>query len=91
MKKTDFTYDTEKYEMFFYHQLSEKDKRLYAALEAMRLGYYGVQGVSIRLSINKHTIRRGKKELISGQLPCNNRTRKEGGGRKKNGINKQSS
>jgi len=90
MKKIDFTYDIEKYEIFFFNQLSEKEKRLYAALEAMRSGYYGVKGVSVRLSINKHTIRRGKKELISGQLPFNNRIRKEGGGRKKNDINKQS-
>jgi len=89
MKKIDFTYDVEKHEMFFYNQLSEKDKRLYAALESMKSGYYGVKEVSVRLSINKHTIRRGKKELISEQLPSNRRTRKEGGGRKKNGINRQ--
>jgi len=88
MKKIDFTYDIERHEQFFYNQLSEKDRRLYAALESMRLGYYGVQEVSIRLSINKHTIRRGKKELVCEQLPANNRTRKTGGGRKKNGINK---
>ena len=53
MKKIDFTYDIESHERFFYNQLSEKDKRLYAGLEAMRLGYYGVKEVSIRLGCPK--------------------------------------
>ena len=34
MKKTDFEYDTAKHEKFFYEQLSEQQKRLYAALKA---------------------------------------------------------
>jgi hypothetical protein len=83
MKKIDFTYDIEKYEKFFYNQLSEKDKRLFVGLEAMKAGYYGVAEVSVKFSVNKHTVRRGKSELLNEQLPDNKRIRKEGGGRKK--------
>ncbi|MCK5537185.1 MAG: hypothetical protein KAI79_10180 [Bacteroidales bacterium] len=83
MKKTDFNFDIEKYTVLFYNNLSEKDKRLFAGLESMRIGYYGVSTISKRLNIHKHTIRTGKKELMSEELiPCL-KVRKNGGGRKK--------
>jgi len=47
MKKEDFTYDIERHEKFFYSQLSECGKRHYAALEAMKHGYYGVAIISL--------------------------------------------
>ncbi|KAA6323555.1 hypothetical protein EZS27_027011, partial [termite gut metagenome] len=37
MKKEDFTYEIEKHEKFFYSQLSEREKRLYTGLEAMKI------------------------------------------------------
>jgi len=83
MKKTDFNFDTEKYTMLFYSNLSEKDKRLFAGLEAMKLGYYGVSEVSKRLNLNKHTVRKGQNELLSENLLPEGQTRKKGGGRKK--------
>jgi len=84
MKKTDFEYDINKYENFFYSQLSECAKRQYAALEAMKIGYNGVSKISEKLKIHGHTIRRGKKELILEILPPDNKIRQKGGGRKKN-------
>lgn len=83
MKKSDFDYNIDKYTLLFYNNLSEKDKRLFAGLESMKIGYYGVCEVSKKLNIHKHTIRTGKKELLSEKLiPCQN-IRNKGGGRKK--------
>ena len=83
MKNTDFNCDIDKYTILFYNNLSEKDKRLFAGLESMKIGYYGVSTISKKLNIHKHTIRAGKKELMSEELiPCL-QVRKKGGGRKK--------
>ena len=83
MKKADFNFDIDKYTALFYNNLSEKDKRLFAGLESMKIGYYGVSTISKKLNINKHTVRAGKKELLSEKLtPCL-KIRKKGGGRKK--------
>jgi hypothetical protein len=89
MKKIDFEYELEKHERFFYSQLSEQGKRLYSGLEAMKLGYNGVKTVSIRLEINKHTVRKGKKELLEQIHPPVNKIRQKGGGRKKNACHKR--
>jgi len=88
MKKEDFEYDIDKHESFFYSQLSERGKRQYAGLEAMKLGYNGVNDVSKRLGIHKHTIRKGKKELLDRIIPPTNKIRQKGGGRKKNACRK---
>jgi hypothetical protein len=88
MKKTDFKYDIVKHEKFFYSQLSESQKRMYAALKAMEKGYYGVKEVSATFDIHIHTVRRGKKELISEIIPPPKKTRQKGGGRKKNASHK---
>jgi hypothetical protein len=83
MKKEDFVYEIEEHEKFFYAQLSECGKRLYSGLEAMRAGYNGVAIISQRLDIHKHTVRRGKQELIEKILPPSGKIRQKGGGRKK--------
>lgn len=83
MKKIDFNFDTEKYELLFFNHLSESDKRLYAGVESMRLGYYGVDEIAKKFNIHKHTVRRGQKELLSENLLSRDRIRKIGGGRKK--------
>lgn len=68
----------------FFLSLSEKDKRNYAALEALKIGYHGVTEVSKRLEINKHTIRQGIKEFNSVEPWKPSKIRKDGGGNKKN-------
>jgi negative regulator of genetic competence, sporulation and motility len=83
MKKEDFNYDIEKHEKFFYSTLSERSKRQYAALEAMKVGYYGVKEISLKFDIHVHTVRKGKKELLSQIVPPANKVRQKGGGRKK--------
>lgn len=83
MKKLEFDYDIEKYTLLFYNNLSEKDKRLFAGLEAMKIGYYGVREISEKLNIHKHTVRSGKNELLSENVISNKNIRRKGGGRKK--------
>jgi len=49
MEKKDFNIDIEKYILLFVNNLSEKDKRLYVALEALKIGYYDVSETSKNL------------------------------------------
>jgi len=86
MKKIDFVYEIEKHEQFFFALLSECNQRQFAGLEAMKLGYNGVSIVSQKFGINKHTVRRGKKELMEEITPPLGKIRQKGGGRKKNGY-----
>jgi hypothetical protein len=89
MKKSDFTYDIDKHTLFFYSQLSERAKRLFVGLEAMKAGYNGVVDMSQKFDIHQHTVRRGKKDLLQEIVPATGKVRQKGGGRKKNGSNKQ--
>jgi hypothetical protein len=66
----------------FFDSVSEKDRRRFAALEAERLGWHGVQEVSQFYGIHPHTIRQGKRELAEGLPESPERIRKPGGGRK---------
>jgi predicted transcriptional regulator len=89
MKKNDFNFDIEKYTILFFNNLSEKDKRLFAGLQAMHIGYYGVNEISNKFKVHKHTVRRGQKELLSGNLIPYERIRNAGGGRKKNPLSEE--
>jgi hypothetical protein len=84
MKKKDFKYEIEKHEKFFISRLSERDKRHYTALEAMKHGYNGVAVISLRFGIHKHTIRKGKKELLEQTAFPAGKIRQKGGSKKKN-------
>jgi hypothetical protein len=68
----------------FYGTLSEKDKRRYAAIEALKLGHGGIVYTAKVLGCSRKTISEGINELKS--LPDNvkhdKRIRKPGGGRK---------
>lgn len=75
----------QKMELYF-SQLSEKDKRYYAGVEAEKLGYGGKSYISLLFKISRTRIDRGIQELadpkLYGQIP-DNKQRREGGGRKK--------
>lgn len=86
MKKSDFDFDIDKYSLLFFNSLSERNKRLYAGIESMKLGYYGVEEVAKKFDMHKHTVRRGQKELLSGDLLPKGQVRRSGGGRKKKSI-----
>ncbi|HEY5867821.1 MAG TPA: ISAzo13 family transposase [Candidatus Tectomicrobia bacterium] len=68
----------------YYQSLSEKDRRRFAAVEAIRLGHGGTRYIATVLECDPHTIQEGMRELQ--QLPADpagKRVRKPGGGRKK--------
>jgi len=66
-----------------YDSLNEKDKRRYAAIESLKIEYYGDKYISKILDINIQTIRRGKQELTEGSTVPEKRIRATGGGRHK--------
>jgi hypothetical protein len=47
----------------FFATLSEKDRRRFAAIEARRLGYGGIQDIAAVLGCSRRTIARGIEEL----------------------------
>jgi len=63
--------------------LNEKDRRRYAAVETLKLGWGGKQYIGKILDIDYKTIVRGIEEINNGTEIPSNRIRKKGGGRKK--------
>lgn len=66
--------------LFFCSMLDEKQRRLYAGLESLKLGYGGDAHISALLGMDPHTVARGRQELISGDLGQSG-VREKGGGR----------
>jgi len=62
--------------------LSEKDKRRYAAIEAMKLGHGGIAYIAQLLNCDPQTINQGIKDLESLPIESeyNKRIRQPGGG-----------
>jgi hypothetical protein len=68
----------------FYNSLSEKDRRRYAGVEALKTGHGSIVYISKILGCSRKTVSRGiveLKEMRPGTRPCK-RIRKAGGGRK---------
>lgn len=65
-----------------YRLYSERDRRLYAAAEALKLGYGGISYISKVLGCDRKTIVRGILELNHPELIEKDRIRTQGGGRK---------
>ncbi len=75
--------------ILFYSILDEKQRRLYAGLESLKIGHGGDKLISRLLRLDSETVSKGRNELISGQVE-KDRVRKTGGGRiaiKKNSGN----
>lgn len=66
----------------FFSILSEKDRRLFAAHQALERGHGGITFVHRRYGISINAIRRGQKELREGTMLSSGRQRRPGGGRK---------
>ncbi len=67
--------------LLFYSLLDEKQRRLYAALESLKLGHGGDRQLADFLGLDPHTIARGRQELLNHEVELR-RVRKIGGGRK---------
>ena len=68
--------------ILFFSILNEKERRLYAGLEALKIGRGADKSISELLGIDVHTIAKGRKELLTGDIDIG-RIRKVGGGSKK--------
>ena len=67
----------------YYHSLPEKDRRRYAAIEAIKLGHGGISYISKLFDCHPKPIRRGIAELQDEQVLNEQRIRQPGGGRKR--------
>ena len=67
--------------ILFYSLLDEKQRRLYAGLEALKLGRGGDRRISDLLGLDPHTVAQGRRELLSREV-LRGRVRQKGGGRK---------
>ena len=65
-----------------YESLSEKGRRIYAAIEAQKLPRGGITYIAELLGCARKTIRRGIKELKNPQTLPKDRIRRSGGGMK---------
>ena len=67
--------------ILFYSLLDERQRRLYAGLEAHKFGHGGDRKIADLLDVDVHTVARGRRELFSSHVD-RERIRRKGGGRK---------
>jgi hypothetical protein len=67
--------------ILFFSLLDEKQRRLYAGMEAAKLGHGGDQKIAGLLGLDPHTVAKGRLELLGGSVErgC---VRNAGAGRK---------
>lgn len=66
----------------YYQSLSDKDRRRYAAIEAVKLGYGGLAYIRRLFGCHYETLQLGLKELQDETVLKEERIRQSGGGRK---------
>lgn len=71
---------TDEYLALFMSLLNEKQQRLFAGYESMKLGYGGDEKISQKTGLNVKTVSRGRKELLSKNIDIG-RIRKKSAGR----------
>ena len=67
--------------MLFCSMLDERQRRLYAGLESLKLGHGGDAYVASILGMNQHTVARGRKELLNADITVVESIRAKGAGR----------
>ena len=68
--------------ILFFTLLDEKQRRLYAGLEALKIGHGGDRRVAELLGLDVGTVARGREELLAQDVEVE-RTRRSGAGRKR--------
>ena len=66
--------------VLFSSLLDERQRRLYAGLEAMKIGHGGDTQIAELLNVDPGTVARGRRELLEGDVEVD-RVRRRGGGR----------
>ena len=72
--------DTEEYLTLLMSLLNERQKRLFAGYESLKLGYGGDKQIAKKTGLNAKTVSQGRQELISKDIDIG-RIRKVGAGR----------
>jgi hypothetical protein len=67
--------------IIFYATLNEKQRRLYAGFESLKVGYGGDKQIAELLNIDQRTVAKGRAELLNGDIDIDI-IREAGGGRK---------
>ncbi len=67
--------------VLFYGLLDERQRRLYAGLEALKVGHGGDAQIAELLGLDPTTVARGRRELLAGEVEPG-RVRRPGAGRK---------
>ena len=67
--------------IIFFSTLDEKQRRLYAGYESLKIGYGGDKRIAGLLGIDRKTVARGRQELLGEKVNVDN-IRQSGGGRK---------
>jgi hypothetical protein len=67
--------------ILFFSVLDEKQRRLYAGLESLKLGRGGDRALAALTGLDAHTVARGRRELMQQDVQVD-RIRRAGGGRK---------
>src|SRR5665647_2661473 len=83
MLRTKYSEEIEKQMKAYFDPLNEKDRRGYAAIEAMKLGHGGQNYIYSVLGRHFQTVMAGINEITNGTNVPEERIRKAGGGRKK--------
>ena len=78
---TPYSLEVETQMQEMYYRLSEKNRRLYAGVEALKLPYGGISYISRLFGCACDTVLQGIKELNEDEILPQNRNRKAGGGR----------
>lgn len=82
MKITTYAPEVEAQMRNFYHSLSEKDRRRYAAIEATKLGHGGITYICRLLCCDAGTVTRGQQDLKRSLPEKEKPIRQPGSGRK---------
>jgi len=67
--------------VLFFSLLDERQRRLYAGLESMKLGHGGDRRIADLLGLDPGTVAKGRRQLLSQDVEIE-RVRRDGGGRK---------
>lgn len=76
-----YTHELEVQMQELYNRLPEKNRRLYAGIEALKLPYGGVSYIARLFNCARDTVLLGIQELNKEETLPQNRNRREGGGR----------
>jgi hypothetical protein len=66
--------------LLFFATLDERQRRLYAGMESLRLGHGGDRRIAELTGLDVHTVARGRQELLARDVELEG-VRKPGGGR----------